>query len=138
MSNAEIETLTLLDADTGRDSLEIRVHSEGGILCIAFSSDQRLIATGDYGGMLTLYDAENGSRVHVFRGHTNAVSDLAFSPDCRRLASAGSGEVIKLWTSRPAKELMSFEEGAGRVKFSPDGNYLVSSSYDGVNLRSTR
>jgi WD40 repeat protein/tRNA A-37 threonylcarbamoyl transferase component Bud32 len=128
--------LTVIDADTGRDTLAIRHRSKGGILGVAFSSNRRLIATGGYDGTLTLYDADNGKELRAFRGHTGAVYDLTFSPDSRRLASAG--EAIKLWDLETVQQLISLEGVAHRVEFSPDGNHLVSSSYDGVKVRSIR
>jgi WD40 repeat protein len=126
--------LMILDADTGREALTIRAGFKGGIFGIAFSGNGRLIAIGGYDGALTLYNADNGREVRTFKGNTGAVYDLTFSPDCRRLASAG--EVIKLWDLGTGKELINLKEVAHRVEFSPDGNHLVSSSYDGVKLRS--
>jgi WD40 repeat protein/serine/threonine protein kinase len=134
----DAETLTVLDASTGRDSLAIQARPEGGVLCLAFSSDHRLIATGEYRGRLTLYDAYSGKVLRKFTGHPSEVRDLTFSPDSRRLVSAGFREVIKFWDLETGKELISIKEYADRVEFSPNGKHLVSSSTDGVKLRSTR
>ena len=117
-------TLTVMDVDTGRDRLAIRVLSAGGIFGIAFSPDHRLIATGGYDGTLTLYDADNGKEVRTFKGHLNPILDLSFSPDCRRLVSAG-------WNPyRARSQILGPRDGQGthqspwgmcfeRVEFSP-------------------
>jgi WD40 repeat protein len=58
---------------------------------------------------------------------------LAFSPDGRRLAVAGSH--LRIWEASSGKELLSLEDpskGAVNIAFSPDGRRLSSLGLDGT------
>lgn len=64
-------------------------------------------------------------------GHALGVSDIAFSPDGRRLATADYRGNIRLWDLQPedplqASTVLSAPRGFGRVDFSPDGRWLAA------------
>jgi WD40 repeat protein len=59
--------------------------------------------------------------------------DVAFSPDGKCFAGAGSDYNIRVWNVATLKEITTLKGHAGYVlgvAFSPDGKYLVSSSAD--------
>jgi eukaryotic-like serine/threonine-protein kinase len=78
----------------------------------------------------------------ILRGHVQAVTSVAFSPDGMLLASTdgqpireGDPGVIKLWdaaTGREVRSLTGHEGYVQRARFSPDGRRLASASSDGT------
>jgi WD40 repeat protein len=66
----------------------------------------------------------------ALRGHTDEVNSVAFSPDGKRLATAGDDGTVRVWdpaTHRPVgSPLLGHTDGVNSVAFSPDGATLAS------------
>ncbi len=78
-------------------TLETRRH-RGYVSTSAVSPDGRWIASGGLDGIVRIWDADSGAFARALVGHSSYVYGLAWSPDGRHLASAGSFDgTVRLW-----------------------------------------
>ncbi len=70
-------------------------------------------------------------RIHTLEGHTSTVSSVVFSPDGKKIASAGG--TVNLWDVATRQKIATF--GGGReVAFSPNGRILATGVSKTVKL----
>src|SRR5262249_16871837 len=99
----------------------------------AFSPDgMRLATSAATSGNVLIWDPRTGNELCRLKGHSSLVVSVAFSPDSKRIATAG--EEVKLWDVATGKELLSlkwdfrgFSHRSSEVFFSRDGTRLFLS-----------
>jgi eukaryotic-like serine/threonine-protein kinase len=105
------------------------------VQAVAFSSDGTLLAVATV-TKVGIHQAADGKEVLSFPTYTHNVVKMVFSPDGKRLATAGSSEVetgrgggLKLWDVASGRETFSLGDSEATVSslaFSPDGSRLAA------------
>ncbi|MFF7727076.1 helix-turn-helix domain-containing protein [Streptomyces sp. NPDC008001] len=83
----------------------------------------------------SLYGAAALPLLHRLTGHSGAVTDVAFSPDGKTLATGGSDGTARIWDSATGKSrttLAGHSAPVRSVAFSPDGKILATGSDDRI------
>jgi WD40 repeat protein len=126
------QTTRLLDVQTGEELRRIpqSEYAWGAI----FSPDGNSVILGALTGLVRVWDIRHQPELPIFKGHTDAVNGMAFSPDGKYLATGGI-DGLRLWDAQTGQPLRVFSDTtpiAWGVKFSPDGKYLLSGNYAGI------
>jgi WD40 repeat protein len=129
--------LQLWDATTGKEIRQAPLGGPGGVWCLCFSPDGRMLAcSGGVAGRIAphtrFFAADTGRELRNW--HEDAwVEHLAFSPDGKTLAQVAR-ERIRLRdvaTGKPAFPMPGLPEYAMSVRFRADGKGLVVSCFGG-------
>jgi len=122
-SKKEIETLQQDERQAGMPvPIALAVASDGSLVALA-TEDKHVI----------LRDGRTGEVKATLKGHDDAVTCVAFSPDDKTLATGSVDKIIKLWdvaTARERATLQGHSNWVYALAFSHDGKTLASGSND--------
>jgi WD40 repeat protein len=128
-------------AATASGFVRIRDSATGGTIetfrtpkrprALAFSWDARELAIATRDRNVLVWKLGGGGASRTLG--TNAVA-VAFSPDGKRLLTAGADMIARVWDVRSGKQVLhplrGHRDRLTGVAFSPDGRYLVTTSRD--------
>lgn len=123
----------------GRDLLS----AAGSVRALAYSPDGAWLAAGGIDGEVVLIDRRTGSR-RVLTGHRDWVNSVVFTPDSRRLISAGGaaehnsrdGRILirEVAGGQVVTELADQGDAVRDLALAPDGARLAAAGADGRTL----
>jgi WD40 repeat protein len=108
------------------------------VISVAISNDGKQLLLGDPEGNAFLEDTATRRIVRVLKsGERNWLAFVAFSPDGKRLFTAGEGATAIVWDSSSGQKIRTItapETGFQRAALSPDGNRLLTTLYNGTAI----
>jgi WD40 repeat protein len=116
---------------TGQRLVATLTGHSGQVVAVAYSPDDRLVATGATDGTARVWSARSGRQILVLRGHNATVDSVQFTPDSSRLVTAGEDGTVRVWDitsegSRDWRTLDAHRGGVASVIYRPDGRRLLT------------
>ena len=135
-SSPDLYALRVMDLGEKSWIYNLKTSFTGAVNSFAFSPDGLFLASGHYDGVIRIWDMRTGLLKLEFQSQ-EVIQSLVFSSDGRLLASGGSYEsnLVRLWDPSTGLLLRTLEghtSGVTHLLFSPENQFLVSGSYDGI------
>jgi WD40 repeat protein len=148
-------TIQLWDIATGREKLPFPRH-QGQVLSIAFSPNDRMIASGGSDGSLRLWDIATGKQIRpildtplriwdppegedvprILLDRIGPSGSLTFSSNSEKLISVTEGGTVRLWDVQTGREVRhALPEGLSSINtvaFAPNGRTIAFAGRGGT------
>ncbi|MHB9024284.1 MAG: WD40 domain-containing protein [Armatimonadota bacterium] len=126
-------TVILWDSVSNKQVRTLAGHTRR-VLCVAFSPDGRILATGGLWEII-LWDVASGEKLRTLTGQTRRIDfrSVMFSPDGHTLASGTTNASVILWDVASGAQLRALAGHTGTVNsvaFSNNGHTVASGSRD--------
>lgn len=122
--------------DPEKTTNTFRIETTGKVIkTVRFKPNENTLAIGYTDGYVELWDISSKEKISEIKAHTAEVNDIRFNNKYFQMATASSDGTLKLWDTRDLTTLpinLTDNEGFVMVmEFSPDGQLIVSGTYEG-------
>ena len=133
-------TVRIWDLATGQ-TRRLEGHQQE-VACVTWSPDGSLLVSSGWDGKIKAWDPDSGRELPGFEGSPKQrlIFSVAFSPDGRLLGAAGVDDpnptaratLFDVRTRRVKRELAGHSLVVHGIRFSPDGQYVATTSFEGT------
>lgn len=102
------------DASSFKELRVLPRQHQRDVEALSFSNDLRYVLTGDFSGIVRLWESETGKLIKEFETHAGPVQSISLMGGNRYLLTLGDDSVMRLWnveTGQEACQLISFRDG---------------------------
>ncbi len=108
------------------------------IKAIRFKPDENTLAIGDVNGNVELWDISSLKKLSAIKAHNAQVNDIEFNPVLKQMATAGMDNALNIYNNLEdlTEPPVTFTDSGNFVlvvRFSPDGQLILSGAYEGDN-----
>ena len=124
--------VTLIDLPRG-EPIALLEDTRGRVKRARFCRQGRLMAVA-VGGAVSVIEVGSRKLLRRIDADPKSVNDVAYSPDGKRLVTAGDDQTARIWSVADGKLLQTFQGHEARVthaRFMPDATRLVTGSVAG-------
>ncbi|MCP4599555.1 MAG: hypothetical protein GY847_03280 [Proteobacteria bacterium] len=127
------DTLHIFDTASGQETAPVHYEmidsQDNYIREIAFSPDERYLASASHDDTVRIWDTETGQEIHRIT-LASAAYAVAYSPDGQYLATAANNGTVQLWNPETVEEITRFAITGNIyaiwIRFSPNGEFLAA------------
>ncbi|MCZ8244394.1 MAG: DnaJ domain-containing protein [Microcystis sp. LE19-131.1A] len=105
------------------------IGDRAAVNSLAFSNDGQYLISGGSDKTIKIWDIKTGEIIKSWQAHEQAIISIAINTHRHLIASASRTE-IKIWQGQTG-ELIKNLRGTAPLKFSHDGQFLITGSYGG-------
>jgi WD40 repeat protein len=101
---------------------------------LAFARAGKLLVTGDWKGLIVVWDVGTKKAQRVIRAHKGIITSIVIAQDGKTVFSSGQDGTLKVWRlddEQWSKELHGHSRPLTSLSVSPDSKHLAGACFDG-------